>query len=194
LWKYYIVQPQANMLCCATHKGFLDEVLRRMRNPEATRALPEHLPLWKHVAKDARFWGVRQYKKSKDPETMDLPFFLDSKAIGCVFSYDPPKAQRMPRRPKLTYVSGSKKIPQLIRTKWLSPEGWPWEWRLREAAGVLEVSPVLRDDEQASQYFLMLIEQFGHGSRSSRSARISMLSSAATAAAVPRGDRRRIEF
>jgi len=174
LWKFYIIQPKPNILLCATDGRFLQEVLRRMHKSETPRALPENLPLWKHVPKDARFWAVRQYARPKngllvDPDSHELlvdsdsPFLLDPRAIGCIFSFDPSKMPGTQKAPKLTYVSANKNARQLVKKIW-ALDAAPRQWRVQETGtGVVDVTPVLGNVEQVSQFFLVLLWHLGHG-------------------------------
>src|SRR5262249_28009630 len=65
IWRFFVTLPAPNVLLCATNQAFLTEVLIRMRNKAATRALLETLPEWKHVNKGAKFWALRHYDKDQ---------------------------------------------------------------------------------------------------------------------------------
>ena len=44
IWTVFFTQPKPGILLCATHRGYLKEVLKRMEGKHPTRALPKHLP------------------------------------------------------------------------------------------------------------------------------------------------------
>ena len=64
----FIVRPQPNVVLCATQKTFLKEVLRRRKMKPADRALPQRLPIWKHVDRTASAWMVRHITKRGAPD------------------------------------------------------------------------------------------------------------------------------
>lgn len=59
-WTYQIAFLDGIMLC-ATDRGYLTEVLNRRKGPKTTRALPETLPQWKYIDKQAPLWAVRNF-------------------------------------------------------------------------------------------------------------------------------------
>lgn len=55
----FIVLLQPNTLLFATSDRFLETVLSRVDTKAATRALPDHLPEWKHLDPRAPYWMLR---------------------------------------------------------------------------------------------------------------------------------------
>jgi hypothetical protein len=108
-WTMFITFPQEGVLLVATNKRFLQEMLARMRGAEGERALPDTMPEWKHVNKQAQFWGLRHYDKQQEKEDPTSPFggrrtanLPDDQAIGLIYQCEP----RKERNATITYLSG----------------------------------------------------------------------------------------
>lgn len=71
-WTFQVVFVDGVMLC-ATHDGYLKEVLKRRGGKQAGRALPDSLPQWKFIDQKAPFWVVRQVVS--DLKTRDEKLF-----------------------------------------------------------------------------------------------------------------------
>jgi hypothetical protein len=61
---YVLVKP--NTLLCASSDRYLEEVLRRVDQTPAVRALPDTLPEWKQVDFDAPVWMLRHVPKVRE--------------------------------------------------------------------------------------------------------------------------------
>jgi hypothetical protein len=66
--------PDDQVMFVATNPLFLKETLVRMRGSHEEKALPDTLPEWKFVNKQAQFWGLRHYAKSEANEDPSSPF------------------------------------------------------------------------------------------------------------------------
>jgi hypothetical protein len=65
----FVVRLRPTVLLIASHKGYLEEVLRRMRQPDGKRALPDDSDMWKHVDTNSLVWAVRKYdQRMKDAQ------------------------------------------------------------------------------------------------------------------------------
>jgi hypothetical protein len=161
-WPVYFAQPEPNILLCATHEGYLKEVLGRMRGTVTGRALPPDLAEWKHVDTGARAWGIRHYSRTEsagDPTSplhgqaaANLP---DSDAIGFTFSCNPNQASAhlcyLTRASDRTSVGG-----------WAgSEDGLAFQSRLVEP-GVVKISIAVEKEEAAAQFILLLLARLGH--------------------------------
>jgi hypothetical protein len=99
-WTYFLALPQPNVLLVANDRGYLQEVLERMRQRTTVRALPDQLPEWGFLDPTAQFWGLRHYDRSQAKQDPTSPFSEDRtfgpgdpKAIGVLFSLDPKSAR-----------------------------------------------------------------------------------------------------
>jgi hypothetical protein len=61
----YLVLLNSNTILCATSDKYLEQLLERIDTPPADRALPDHLPEWKHVNSVAPAWMMRHLSKRK---------------------------------------------------------------------------------------------------------------------------------
>lgn len=109
IWTIFVTFPQEGVVLVATDKQFLKAMLARMRSAEGERALPDTLPEWKYVNKQAQFWGLRHFDKGQAKEDPTSPFegrksanIPDDEAIGLTYQSDPSKE----RKATLTYLSG----------------------------------------------------------------------------------------
>jgi hypothetical protein len=94
--------PRSNVLLVASNRQYLREVLARMAQRKARRALPDQLPEWRFLDANARFWGLRHYDPTQaklDPTSPlgeDRTFVPgDPKAIGVLFALDPNNEQSL---------------------------------------------------------------------------------------------------
>src|ERR1700733_1924599 len=95
-WATFVGFPRSNVAVVATNLDYLVALLDRTRGAPGTRALPQDLPEWKHVATNAPVWGVRHYQKQGaelDPsspllgqKSANIP---DANAVGVTFSFAP---------------------------------------------------------------------------------------------------------
>jgi hypothetical protein len=116
LWTTFVTFRSPNILLMATNLDYLREVLSRMRDNSGPGALPETLPEWRYVNKDAQLWGLRHYDRSQrdsdptspfwDPEKFVKAPLHDEQAIGLTFNYDAANG----RAPTITYLSGNPSI------------------------------------------------------------------------------------
>jgi hypothetical protein len=111
IWTLFVTFPQDGVVLVATNKQFLQEVLGRIHGAEGKRALPDTLPEWKYVKKQAQFWGLRHFDKSQGNEDPTSPFagrhsanVPDDEAIGLTYQLDPTKEHKV----TLTYLSGAR--------------------------------------------------------------------------------------
>ena len=109
VWTIFITFPQKGVVLAATNEGFLRETLARMKGAGGQRALPEVLPEWKYVQKQAQFWGLRHFDKGQASEDPTSPFggrksdnVPDDDAVGLTYQCDPGNE----RNATLTYLSG----------------------------------------------------------------------------------------
>jgi hypothetical protein len=116
LWTTFVTFRRPNILLVATNLDYLREVLSRMQGNRGPRALPETLPEWRYVNKDAQLWSLRHYDRSQrdsdptspfwDPEKFVKAPLHDEQAIGLTFNYDAANG----RAPTITYLSGNPSI------------------------------------------------------------------------------------
>lgn len=69
---------------CATHKGFLAEVLTRRAKKAARQALPQSLIQWRTVDKSGPFWAIRRFT----PESKKFAWGGDGQIVGYGVSMD----------------------------------------------------------------------------------------------------------
>jgi len=116
-WRTFVTFPQNGVVLVATNQQFLETMLARMKGAKGERALPDTLPEWKFVNKDAQFWGLRHYDKTQANEDPTSPFGgrksandPDDKAIGLAYECTP----RKERKATLTYVSGTDDATKIV--------------------------------------------------------------------------------
>jgi hypothetical protein len=94
--------PRSNVLLVANNRNYMQEVLARMAQKKASRALPDQLPEWGFLDANARFWGLRHYDPTQAKLDPTSPFGEDRtfdpgdpKAIGVLFALDPKNEQSL---------------------------------------------------------------------------------------------------
>jgi hypothetical protein len=100
----------------------LHEVLTRMQHKSERRLLPEQLPEWKFVNKQADIWALRHCDKKStafDPSSLafvgkkDKSSYLDETIQGIAFEY-----RKAEGRAKITYLSTDSKAQELRKLAW----------------------------------------------------------------------------
>ena len=162
-WTTFVAFPKPNIAVAATNEEYLREVLARINGKRGERALPENLPEWKYVNRNAAFWAVRHYDKmgaSTDPTS---PFaaksyltLRDDQAIGLTFSFDPDKSKTA----TVTYLSADKNILPMVQENLFEvehePGGREMHTRYREISpGIVEGSYDL-DHIESGEVFIFL--------------------------------------
>jgi hypothetical protein len=124
VWHLLFARPRPDLLLCATDRGYLIEVFRRMQRKAAISAFPASLPEWKQVDTQARFWAIRHFRAG-NVNDVTSPFQggtggpnpLDRQAVGLTFSYDPNQGTVA----RIRYLSGNKDALPLTREAWNLP-------------------------------------------------------------------------
>ena len=170
IWTTFVAFPKPNIAVAATNEEYLREVLARINGKRGERALPENLPEWKYVNRNAAFWAVRHYDKmgaSTDPTS---PFaaksyltLRDDQAIGLTFSFDPDKSKTA----TVTYLSADKNILPMVQENLFQvehePGGREMHTRYREILpGIVEGSYDLDHIESAEVFSFFLMALLGH--------------------------------
>jgi hypothetical protein len=126
-WRTFVTFPQNGIVLVATNQRFLEAMLARMSGGKGGRALPDTLPEWRYVNKQAQFWGLRHYDKTQANEDPTSPFggkksanFPDDKAIGLTYECNPSKEHKA----TLTYLSGADDA-RKIEQSWFPPLSEP---------------------------------------------------------------------
>jgi len=108
-WTSILALPRPNVLLVANNRQYLQEVLERMAQNKAPRALPDQLPEWRFLDDNARFWGLRHYDPTQAKMDPTSPFGEDRtfdpgdpKAIGVLFALDPKNERSL----VITSISG----------------------------------------------------------------------------------------
>jgi hypothetical protein len=110
---------------CATDKAYLESTLKRMNGKAERRAIPAHLPEWKHVDVKAKVWGIRHYRKEFAKSDPTSPLLKedanvsDPAATGFVFWYNPGADNRIRAR----YLPEVKDAAKLMTKGWNHPSG-----------------------------------------------------------------------
>ena len=169
-WTTFVAFPKPNIAVAATNEEYLREVLARINGKRGERALPENLPEWKYVNRNAAFWAVRHYDKmgaSTDPTS---PFaaksyltLRDDQAIGLTFSFDPDKSKTA----TVTYLSADKNILPIVQKNLFQveyePGGREMHIRYREILpGIVEGSYDLDHIESGEVFNFFLMALLGH--------------------------------
>jgi hypothetical protein len=142
------------------------QTIDRMRHREATRALPEALPEWKHIDISSRFWSVRHYDRisaMKDPYSpangrKSAANWPDSQAIGIVFEFDPERGIG----PVVRYLSGNRDALQVVNNSgFFTLEGLKSNIMMSKT-GIIDIE-ITNDNETAPIFLFVLAALFGHG-------------------------------
>jgi hypothetical protein len=171
IWTIFVTFPQEGVVLVATNKRFLQEMLARMRGAEGERALPDTLPEWKYVNKQAQFWGLRHFDKRQAKEDPTSPFggkksanIPDDEAIGLTYQCDPSKE----RKATLTYLSGPRaEIGKIEKSRFPSssePEetaGLHIQYRELEP-GVIQSAYDLSYSRPLNWFFFVFMGNMGH--------------------------------
>jgi len=164
-WDYFLTIPRPNVLLAANNLSYLQEVLERMTQRKALRALPEELPEWRFLDPAVQFWGLRHFDRSQANLDATSPFSAkrtfgpgDEKAIGRLFVLDPID----PRTAVFTYSTGDEAaVRESVRigAEVHEPqEGVKYEVKLRSPKpGVLEHVYTL-DRASTLDYFILGME------------------------------------
>ena len=170
-WTILITFPQQGVVLAATDKRFLREMLARIRGAAGERALPDTLPEWKYVSKQAQFWGLRHYDKLQANEDPTSPFggrkaanIPDDQAIGLAYQSDPKKELKA----TLTYLTGAavalRKIEENRFPSSSEPEataGLNIQYR-ELAPGVIQTTYDLNYSQPSDWFFFVLMGTMGH--------------------------------
>jgi hypothetical protein len=167
----FVTFPQEGVVLVATNERFLQEMLLRIQGTAGERALPDTLPEWKYVNKQAQFWGLRHYDKRQAKEDPTSPFagrkaanIPDDKAIGLTYQCDRTKELQA----KLTYLSGLtadlRKIEERRFPSSSEPEataGLHIQYRELEP-GVIQSTYDLNYSQPLNWFFFILMGTMGH--------------------------------
>ncbi|WP_148087993.1 hypothetical protein [Gemmata obscuriglobus] len=158
-WSYFVCRPLPNVLICATNQKYLEETLRRIDKKPATRALPNHLPEWKHVNSKARVWAIRHYQADfakEDPTSPIAPGGSDAKAVGFTFWLDADSGSTA----HIRYLSSAEGALKATKAEWTMPEA---KLKARQgAAGVIELTVSATGGDSATMLWLVLMMRLGH--------------------------------
>jgi hypothetical protein len=170
-WNTFVSFPRSNVAIVATNLDYLVTSLERMRGKPGTRALPENLSEWKHVATNAPVWGMRHYSKQGaglDPSSpllgqssANVP---DAKAVGVTFSLAP-AAERTATVDYLSSSPDARRILSgyLMMADAATADPREFQMRLRQpAVGVLEASINLSAAEAVQRLLFGLMAMLGH--------------------------------
>jgi hypothetical protein len=133
--------------------------------------LPDGLPEWKYVNKEARFWGLRHFDKQQAKEGPTSPFggkksanFPDEAAVGLTYQSDP----KVARRATVTYLSGARTETRKIAESRFPNAGEPEqleglhiEYRELEP-GVIQSTFDLSHSQPTELFFFIFADHLGH--------------------------------
>lgn len=161
LWTVYVAIPRPNVLLCATDRGFLTEVLKRMDSPKPLRprAFPEELPEWKHVDRKARYWGMHHY--SKKARVLFKSFqTLDPDAVGLAYVYQPRKDDKK-ATVKTIYVTNSRDDrTDMVKQQWSLVGNQAPMTVKKLAPGAFQMTTEL-SQEQTNLFLFLLLAHLG---------------------------------
>lgn len=172
-WELFVTAPRPNLLLCATDRGYLEEVLRRMSERGEMRALPEELPEWRHLDGASPLWAVRHHDRERAAEDPTSPLSPrshvppDSQAVGVVFSFAPAKSPEA----SVKHLTANENAEAMIRLQWDSPSQEITPPSLAGGAaptvrtlepGVVEVRMDVTEREAAHRFLFGLLLVLGH--------------------------------
>lgn len=168
----FVTFPQPGVVLVATDGQFLRQVLSRMRDEkeQGGRALPDTLPEWKYVNKQAQFWGLRHYDRKQANEDPTSPLRRpgaanpDDEAIGLTYACDPSAALKA----TLTYLSGPNADLKEIEEKRFPTTSEPEATAdlhihyAEIAPGVMQTTYQLDYSKSVDWFFFVLMGNMGH--------------------------------
>jgi hypothetical protein len=164
-WTLYVTQPKPQVVLCATHEGYLKDVLSRMEGKPSARAMPQDLPEWKYVDTNSPVWALRHYSKAnaaQDPtsplrdEAANTPSTPDPGAVGIAFFYDSTKKLATVRH--VTYAKDSSTIPG---KNWYALDELKPKIEKIEA-GVVQITITIDSERVGNAFLLLLLAHLGH--------------------------------
>lgn len=173
VWTTLVTFPQPGVVLVATDELFLKQVLSRMDNQGSgtARALPDTLPEWRYVQRDAKFWGLRHYDHQQSDNDPTSPFggqkpanVADNTAIGLTYECDPTIAQKA----TLTYLTGTgvdlrkieeKRFPTTMDPKAITGLHIQYE---KLSPGVMRTTYELSQAKPIDLFFFVLTANMGH--------------------------------
>jgi hypothetical protein len=159
-WTFLIAQPKPNILLCATHGGYLQQVLQRMREKKDGRAFPDDLPEWKHVDTGARFWAIRHFTKDA-PNDVEIAM---AKPTGFTFSFDPPAKPGKEKPPKARVLLPGKDAVKFVLKAWTYVGERKWIPSVEQVApGVVEITAERKNEGDYARFLYVLMFWLGHG-------------------------------
>jgi hypothetical protein len=164
LWTFYLAHPKPQVILCATHEGYLKELLIQIGKPPAKRAMPPDLAEWKYVDTTAPVWAIRHFSKvnpGKDPSSPLRPDTAaanvpDLEAIGLTFSANP-RAMRA----TVCYLTHANEAIVIARKVLASDETKP---KIEEVEpGVVRTTISTKDADFWGAFLYVLMARLGRG-------------------------------
>jgi hypothetical protein len=144
----YLMQPQDDVLLCATDLDFLKEMLIRKNKHAKVEAAATRLEGWKELVGTARFWALR---------SINFGGYGNIECDGAVFTFNPGHA------PKIAYFTKAKGAGQAIKKSWT---GWSGNAILTPSTHTIRpgvIQATFQFDQKSRGYFLIgLLGLLGH--------------------------------
>jgi hypothetical protein len=163
----FIAKPQRSVLVCATNRGFLEQVLARMKQKQQDRALPDNLPEWRHVEATANVWAMRHSRKVTAENDPSSPFSAknrlraDPKAIGFAFWFGATVGTE--NVAKCRYLTGANNAAKLVTRNWLWAECGTTPTANEIEPGVIEITcPINNNHDEGIRFLYVLLWYLGH--------------------------------
>jgi hypothetical protein len=162
-WKICVSLLEENAILYATDESLMRRTLSRIDSRAERQALPESLPEWKYVDKEARVWAIRHYDKgnaTNDPSSplsgQKAPYSVpDAQAIGLVVTLDPSRLESL----RVKYLSSNPDALALARPYW-EPQGYAKPRISMFDEGLVEISSAERG---SGPFILLVLGALGHG-------------------------------
>jgi hypothetical protein len=164
VWTTYVTVPRPDLLVVATDRDYLTQVLRRAVKHDGERALPEELPEWKWIDRDAPYWALRHYRREYSATDPTSPFLArasanvpDPRAVGLAASVDAGG-----RSVVVHYLSGSTDAEQVAKQMYSHPgDGVTPEIR-RATNDAIEIRYTSTRVEELQMFYFYLMAALGH--------------------------------
>jgi hypothetical protein len=168
IWTLFVANPRSNIVVVATNRQYLQQVLSRMGGKVGKMALPESLPEWKYVNRQARFWGLRHFSRDESEKDPTSPFGEDlyqrgdKQAIDLTFECTPTNSEKTAT---ITYLSANPGIQRHVEAN-LFPhdsnrEGLKFRYR-NAGPKAVEASVTLDHSYPLSYFIFYLMGHLGH--------------------------------
>jgi hypothetical protein len=166
-WPLFVTLPRPDLLLCATHRGYLEELLKRVDGKKGPRALPSRLPEWSHVNRKLPCWAVRHYDKANAARDPTTPLTTqkraanspDPLALGLVVTFNSAEGHTV----RVKYLLTTERYKEVLAYLWSHPEDGVESQIRRTKPGEVDIVLEVKDAAATHAFALSLMIALGRG-------------------------------